>query len=114
VSQPSADPLGRLPDRDARVAVPDQNDVVEIPAYHLVHDVLDVGLLPGRNALLLGQTGQCHRIAAMASRTHVRDDVVPRPRPEPGPRNKYEFRHGGKLARRYVRLATRWLHRRSC
>jgi hypothetical protein len=70
-------------------------------------------LLPGRNALLLGQTGQCHRIAAVASRTHVRDDVVPRPRSEPGPSNKYEFRHGGKLRRRYIRLVIQRLRRRS-
>jgi hypothetical protein len=34
--------------------VPNQNDIAEIMAFDLVNNVLDVGLLAGRHALLVG------------------------------------------------------------
>jgi hypothetical protein len=47
--------------------VPDQDDVAQIVAFDLVDDVLDVGLLPGRHALLVGEASHTY----MAARTRV-------------------------------------------
>ena len=93
--------------------MPDQHDIVEIAARHLVDDVLNVGLLVGRNALLVGKAGQRHRMAAVTGRAQLRHDTVPRPRSEPRPRNEYEFRHGGNLAQQYVGFVANCLDLRS-
>jgi hypothetical protein len=50
-SQPVADPFGGLPGRNARVAVPHQDDVPQIQALHLLDDVPDVRLLPSRRCV---------------------------------------------------------------
>ena len=77
-----------------------QDDVAQILAFDLVNDVLDVGLLPGRHALLVSETGQRQRVGAVAGRTQIRHHLVPRPRPEPRACNQYEIRHGRTVAER--------------
>ena len=94
MGQPVTDPLRRLTDGDARVAVAHQDNAAQILAFDLVNYVLDVGLLPSRHTPLIGKTGQRHRVSAMTSRTQIRHHLVPRPRPEPRACNQYEIRHG--------------------
>ncbi len=81
---------GSLADRDARVAVTDQDDVVQIPALDLGDDVSHVGLLPGRHSPLVGQPGERHRVGIVAEMGH---HVRPRPRPETGPGDQHEICH---------------------
>ncbi|ROQ59162.1 hypothetical protein EDD93_6548 [Streptomyces sp. 840.1] len=66
--QPFTELLRGLTDRDARVAVTDQDDVPQIPAFDLGNDALDVGLLPRRHAPLVSETGQRQRPSAVAGR----------------------------------------------
>lgn len=63
--------------------MPDQDDIAQSEALHLVDDVLDMSLLPGRNALLVGDPGERHGVRAMPGRAQLRHHVVPRPRSEP-------------------------------
>ncbi|EKX61992.1 hypothetical protein STRIP9103_08931, partial [Streptomyces ipomoeae 91-03] len=97
--QPVADPLGGLAHGDARVTVPDQDDVPQIEALHLVHDVPHMGLLPGGHPLLLGEPGQCERMDAMAELPQLHGHFVPRPRTQPGTRHQHEMSHDRTVAR---------------
>src|SRR6266545_8208800 len=94
VSQPVTDPLRSLTDRDARVAVAHQDNVVQILAFDLAHYVSDVGLLPSRHTPLFGKTGQRQRVSSVASCAQIRHHLVPRPRPEPRASNEHEICHG--------------------
>ncbi|CAM5487300.1 hypothetical protein SRIMM317S_05868 [Streptomyces rimosus subsp. rimosus] len=96
--QPLADPLGGLTDRNARVAVSDQNDVVEAESVNLTDDVLHMRLLTGRYAPLVREARQCQRIRAVARRAQQRDHFIPRPRSEPCSCGKYVVHHARTLA----------------
>jgi hypothetical protein len=74
--------------------VPNQNDIVQITVGDFAHDVLDVGLLTGKHALLIGETGQRQRVGAMPSRAQLWDDLVPCRGSEPRAGDEYEFGHG--------------------
>ncbi|GHI40410.1 hypothetical protein Sviol_48180 [Streptomyces violascens] len=77
-----------------------QNDFTQVLTLDLINDVLDVGLLPGRHALLLSETGQRQRVDAMAGRTQMRHHIAPRPRSESRTCNEHKVRHGRTVAER--------------
>jgi hypothetical protein len=77
--------------------VPNEHDLMEVAAFNLLHDVLNMGLLTGRHALLLRKARQRKRVSTAAGRQELWDDLIPRPRSQPGAWHQYELRHGGTV-----------------
>ncbi|QNP66510.1 hypothetical protein IAG43_28670 [Streptomyces genisteinicus] len=93
--EPVPDALGRLADRDARVAVPDEPHVPQVVPLHRLDDVPHVRHLVRGLAASLREAGQRHRPRAVPGPPELGRHLVPGPASEPRSRHQHEFAHEG-------------------
>ena len=95
-AEPDEESVGHRGNHQSRIAVTDQDDVVQTFVFDEIEHVVRVCIeidLRAHEVFLVSEARQCERIDLVALRTQLIGDGPPRPTAEPKSRNQHEGRH---------------------